>query len=208
MDTKKMIVPTIIAVITLISLTVGATWAYFSVETSAVTQTAKINAELSELGNVALSGGSDISISLTSSDMANKGSDTTYYASDSGKTTTATTATIGTATAEGTGTFSCDYSIKIDDNANSMYDAFQTMSTKSTGQIILTVNTTAYDFNTTSLFPKTITGTLSGITSSTSKNITAQLKIVNKYNINQSSLAGTSLNLTFTVQKFECVVTS
>lgn len=54
MNTKKILVPTIVAVISFISLTVGATWAYFSVETSKVTQTAKISAELSDIGNVAL----------------------------------------------------------------------------------------------------------------------------------------------------------
>ena len=208
MNTKKILVPTIVAVISFISLTVGATWAYFSVETSKVTQTAKISAELSDVGNVALTGGSDISVSLTSSDMVNKGKDVTYYASASGKTTSATSPVIATATAEGSGTFSCDYSIKIDDNATSMYDAFQSMGTKSTGQIVLTVNNSSYDFNTKSLFPKTFTGTLSGITSTTSKNITAQLKVVNKYNVNQSALAGTSLKLTFTVQSFTCVVTA
>ncbi len=208
MNTKKILVPTIIALITLVSLTVGATYAYFRVTTSKITQTSKISAELDDLGNVALTGKDDISISLTSSDMANKGSDITYYASANGKTTTSTTAIIATATAEGEGTFSCDYSIKIDDNTTSMYDAFQKMSTKSTGQIVLNVNGTSYDFNTSGLFPNTITGTLTGITSANSKNITAQLKIVNKYNVDQSALAGTSLNLTFTVQKFECIVTS
>ena len=208
MKTQKILMPTIFAILTLIILTVGATYAYFSVETSKVTETAKINASLEELGNVSLAGKSDISVTLTASDMANKGSDKTYYASASGKTTTATSPVIATATAEGNGTFSCNYTIKVDDNSSSMYDAFQSMSTKSTGQIVLTVGTNTYDFNTSGLFPKTISGTLTGITKTASKNITAQLKIVNKYNVNQSALAGKSLNLTFTVQEFSCVVTN
>ena len=82
------------------------------------------------------------------------------------------------------------------------------MTGKSAGQIVLTVNGTAYDFNTASLFPKTISGTMTGLTSSASQNITAQLKFVNKASVDQSSLAGKTITLTFTVSNFSCTATA
>jgi len=143
-------------------------------------------------------------MTLTASQMMMGSEDITYYASSNGTTTTETTTNIGTATVTGNGSYTCDYTLTIDDNENSLYDAFQSMSTKSTGQIILTVNGEEYDFHTTNLFPKTISGTMSGLTSSKSQNITAQLKLVNKVNVDQSTLANKTLTLTFTATNFKC----
>ena len=208
MEKKKILLPTVIAVVTLIALVVGATYAYFSVATTNNFGTRTVTASAADVGSVALVAGSNLSMSLTAADMMNKGSDTIYYASASGKTTTLTTANIATASVTGAGTFTCNYTLTVDDNTSSMYDAFQNMSTKSAGQIVLSVNGTAYDFNTSSLFPKTISGTMAGLTASVSKNITAQLKVVNKTSIDQSDLAGTSITLTFKVTAFSCTATA
>jgi len=207
-NSKKIIVPTIVAIVTLVMLTVGATYAYFTVSATNSFGTKTITATTPEIGSVALSTGSNLSMTLTAAQMMKQSSDVTYYASASGATTTATTANIGTATVTGAGTFTCNYTLSVTDNDNSLYDAFQSMTGKSAGQIVLTVNGTAYDFNTASLFPKTITGTMSGLTSSASQNITAQLKFVNKASVDQSSLAGKTITLTFTVSNFSCTATA
>jgi len=207
-NSKKIIVPTIVAIVTLVMLTVGATYAYFTVSATNSFGTKTITATTPEIGSVALSTGSNLSMTLTAAQMMKQSSDVTYYASASGATTTATTANIGTATVTGAGTFTCNYTLSVTDNDNSLYDAFQSMTGKSAGQIVLTVNGTAYDFNTASLFPKTITGTMSGLTSSASQNITAQLKFVNKTSVDQTTLAGKSITLTFTVSDFSCTATA
>ena len=207
-NNKKVIVPTIVAIITLVMLTVGATYAYFTVSATNSFGTKTITATTPSVGSVALSTGSNLTMTLTAAQMMKQSSDVTYYASPSGATTTATTANIGTAKVTGSGTFTCTYSLSVTDNDNSLYDAFQSMTGKSTGQIVLTVNGTSYDFNTASLFPQTISGTMTGLTSSASQNITAQLKFVNKTSVDQSSLAGKSITLTFTVSNFSCTATA
>jgi len=204
---KKIVVPTIVAVLTLVILTVGAAYAYFTVSTTNSFGTKTITATTPSVGSVALTSGTNLTMNVTASQMMAGNSDIIYYASENGTTTTETTETIGTATVTGEGTFSCDYTLTIDDNSNSLYDAFQSMSTKSAGQIVLSVNEVEYDFNTTNLFPKTISGTMNGLTSSNPKNITAQLKLVNKINVDQSALAGKTLTLSFNVSNFKCNAT-
>lgn len=211
METKKILVPTIVAIVTLVVLTVSATYAYFMVNTNTeefTTRTAE--ATTPTLGNVALTSGNNLSLLLTAADMMIKESDIIYYASASGKTTTATSETIGKATVNGEGTFNCDYTLTVSDNDNSLYDAFQNWSGKTTGQIVLTVNGIDYDFNTTNLFPKEISGTFTGLTSSNPGIITASLKIVNKMDINQNDLAGKNITLTFGIKEgsFSCTATA
>ncbi len=208
METKKILAPTIVAIVTLVVLTVGATYAYFMVGTTNNFSTRTAQATTPEVGSVALSSGSNLTMSLTAADMMKKGTDTTYYASASGKTTTATTATIGTAKVTGAGTFTCTYTLTVSDNDNSLYDTFQAWSGKTAGQIVLNVNGTDYDFNTATLFPKTISGTMTGLTSSASKTITASLKLVNKVDVDQSALAGQTITLSFAVSNFSCTATA
>lgn len=209
-DAKKVLIPAIIAVVTLVILTVGATYAYFSVSsTSSGYTTRTVNAQAPDIGSVALTSGTNLTMNLTASQMMLPANETTYYASSSGTTTTATTENIGTAKVTGSGTFTCNYTLTVSaSGTKNMYDTFQSMSNKSTGQIVLTVNGTSYDFNTASLFPKTINGTMTGLTSSASQNITAQLKLVNSKTIDQTALAGTDITLSFAVSSFSCTATS
>ena len=204
MNTKRVIIPIIISVATLILLTVGATYAYFSVNTTNNFGTKTITTSAESVGNVALSTGNNLILDLTAKDMMNQGSDLAYYASSSGKTTTPTIEKIGTATVTGEGMYNCTYKLTMNDNSNSMYDVFQGMNTKSAGQIILTVNGTEYDFNTSGLFSKEISGTMYGLTSDEARDITASLKIVNKTIVDQTALAGSNITITFSATAFEC----
>ena len=204
MNTKKVIVPIIISVATLILLTVGATYAYFSVNTTNNFGTKTITTSAESIGNVALSTGNNLILDLSAKDMMNQGSDLAYYASSDGTTTTPTIEKIGTATVTGEGIYNCTYKITMNDNSSSMYDVFQGMSNKAAGQIILTVNGIEYDFNTSGLFSKEISGTMYGITSEEARDITASLKIVNKTSVDQSALAGSNITITFSATSFEC----
>ena len=215
MDVKKTLVPTIMAVATLVVLVVGATYAYFSVTGTNNFGTKTITASAPTVGSVALSSGTALTMNLTAQQMMKGSSDITYYATASGTSTTASSPVMATAAVTGDGTFSCDYTFNIaaSSTGTNMYTAFQGMSTKSTGQIVLTVTpfggtATTVDFNTASAFPKTISGTVTGLTKSASKTVTAQLKFVNKKDINQDALQGTDIILTFTATAFTCTATA
>jgi len=204
MNIKKVIIPIIISVATLILLTVGATYAYFNIGATNNFGTKTIKTSAESVGNVALSTGTNLTLDLSAKDMMNQGSDLAYYASSDGTTTTSTVEKIGTATVTGEGIYNCTYKLTMNDNSNSMYDVFQGMSTKSAGQIILTVNGTEYDFNTAGLFSKEISGTMYGLTSEEARDISASLKIVNKTSVDQNALAGSSITITFSATSFEC----
>ena len=201
---KKIIILTAIAILVLLTLIIGATYAYFLVGITNNFGTKTITATTPSIGSVALTQGNNLLLDLTAADMMNKNSDTIYYASSSGTTTSSTTENIGVATVTGLGTYNCSYSLKMDDSTNSLYDKFQSMDTKSIGQIVLTINGVEYDFNTADLFPKIISGTMNGLSSSNIGYITAQLKVVNKTNVDQSALSGSNLSITFTIESFNC----
>jgi len=199
MENKKILLPMIVAITTLVVLTFGATYAYFSVSsTSNVSATASATAP--SVGSVSLSSGTSINMSLTAAQMMKPASNTTYYASANGATTTATTVNIASAKATGSGTFSCDYTLNV------AYSGTMKAKLAATGWLILYVNGTAYDVYSTT-FPKTITGSLTGITASAAKNITAQLRLVNLAATDQSAIAGTNATFTFTATAFTCTAT-
>jgi len=200
---KKILVSTIIGVTFFLLLIIGTAYAYFSVN-SRYDFSASASATTPAIGSVVLQGTNQtLSMDLTRSDMMSNNAGT-YYASFNGKTKTPTEEVIGVASVDGAGTYTCNYTIKIDDNSNSIYDKFQNMTGKSEGQIVLTVNGLDYDFNTSNLFPKRISGTLSGISESTPQNITAGLKFVNSSTVDQSALADSNITLSFTTESFSC----
>ena len=148
METKKIIAPTLVAIITLVMLTVGATYAYFTVSATNNFGTKTITATTPTLGSVALSSGSNLYLNLSRVNMmtANQG---TYYAvtnSAGTATTTATTTNIATATVTGAGTFSCDYTINV------AYSGTMKEALTAAGTAILNVNGTDYDVYSTA-FP-------------------------------------------------------
>lgn len=217
---KRLLVTLIIGVSFLLILVIGATYAYFSVETSLVTGTTTINANAETIGTVSLVGTSaTFNLNLTALNMMQGASDTTYWATTTGTpTTTESTVTVGTTSVSPTTDthhYDCDYTIEISDvtsnGVTNMYTLFQSAaysSYKSTNQIVLTVGGTTYDFNTANLFSSTIEvqGTLSDVTYSTPRSITSSFKVVNKSNIDQTLLAGTGISLEIEVTDFSCTV--
>ncbi|MBQ8901446.1 MAG: hypothetical protein IJY87_00065 [Bacilli bacterium] len=205
MEKKKIIIGSVIGIITLMTLVIGAAYAYFSVTLTNNYESKKITAELEEMGTVVLSAGNDIELKLTALQMMQQEEDVIYYASSNGATEEETNERIGTASVVGNGTYSCNYTITVSSSGtNDMYEAFQGMSTKSEGQMVLSVNGIDYDFNTENLFPLEIKGTLNQLNEYNEKYIEAKLKFVNKSDVDQSALAGTDIELTFKIDEFKC----
>ena len=202
-EKKKVLVPTIVAVVTLIALVAGATYAYFAVGTTNNFGTTNINATAENVGTVALNAGSDLSLSVTAVDMMAKFNEETpvdvnYYATV-GETTPnhtndSTPITIGSAAVTGPGTFNCNYTLEVTPSytgetaRSSMLQQLNGMVSPepTTGQLILYVNGTSYDLYTLvhnnnlsdvvgSIVTYEIPGTFTGISESTNSNSTKNL---------------------------------
>lgn len=218
---KKIIIPTLIAVVMLMVLVVGATYAYFKIVASNNYATSKVTTSIGDVGSVAIkSSQNDLILDLSATDMLQKGEDVIYYASATGATTTETKEIMGTISVSGEGTFDCTYSMDIvatskSDETN-MYKKFQNMNTKSEGQIVLTIDTQngtkTYDFATADLFTEensfkqVFNGTVSGLKDGSPENIEAQLKLVNKTGVNQDDLKGTDITLSISISSFNCEI--
>lgn len=211
---KKAMVTLMIGALVLLVLIFSATYAYFNVGTSDNFGTTSIKAGAAQVGNVALTSGSNLTLNLTRDQMMQKSSDTSYYASANGTTTTETSPIMATATVTGEGTYSCNYTLTIAKSAtNDLYNSFQSWSGKTDNQIVLKIGDQVYDFNTPNMFDSnnrlTYSGTFNGITSSTAvslRSLTAQLKFVNKNALVQDALQGKDITLTFTASEFNCMV--
>ena len=232
-DKKKTLVPTIVAVVTLIALIAGATYAYFAVGTNTEGFTTQnINANAESVGSVILTKtGNGIYLNLSRVNMMKQfdneaPKDVTYYGVDTPTGTPVTTMNkipIGTATVTGEGNYTCTYSLTVTNAnssaANNMYTAFQNWKTNgyyenetlvssssdaTIGQIVLNVGGTEYDFYNENIFNTKATGTLENITSENAKTIEAYMYVKNDGNKNQNAIAGTEINIEVTVDSFNC----
>jgi len=200
-NNKKILIPTIVAVATLILLVFGATYAYFTIESTNNFGTKELNATVEDMADAVVleQVESTLSLDVTRVQMSEDNAGTTYYASGS-----STPANIAKISTTGEGTFTCTYKVSVTKSAtNDLYTAFQGMSTKSTDQIYLSINDSKYDFNTTNLFPITYNGTINGVSKDTPQYITANLALLNK-NVNQNDLKGKDITLTFSISDFNC----
>ena len=230
---KKEVTLTIVAVVTLIALVAGATYAYFAVGTNTEGFTTQnINANAESVGNVILTKtGNGIYLNLSAVNMMKQydneiPKDVTYYGVDTptgSPVTTMNKISIGTATVLGDGYYTCTYSLTVTNvnssAANNMYTAFQNWkangykenevevspsSDATTGQIVLNVGGTEYDFYNANIFNTKATGTLENITSENAKTIEAYMYVKNDGNKNQNAIAGTEINIEVTVDSFNC----
>ncbi len=208
MDKRRAKITLVIGILLLLVLIGASTYAYFLVSASNNFSETSATSNLGALGNVTLNSGSNLRIDISADDMAKMDSDKTYYASSSGTTETPTEEVIGTASAVGEGIFQCTYKIKVEDKStDSLYTAFQNMEGKSENQIVLNINGQDYDFNTTNLFPLTITDKFVNLTKDKVKNITASFRVINKKDINQTGLANKDINLNVKIESIDCTVT-
>ena len=206
-DMKTIVIPTLLMVITFFILIVGATYAYFNVSTTVSGGSTKVYTDVETVGVSTLRTGNNLSLNLTLVDMMQSSNDKVYYASLNGiPSTTEISEVIGTAEVDGNGVMKCTYELVVNSSGTkNMYTAFQNMSTKSEGQLVLNIAGIDYDlYNVT--FPLSIKGTLENVKEGASKDIKASFKIVNKSDVDQSKLAGTDIILSFSVKEYECEI--
>ena len=203
----------IFGLVTLLLLVLGASYAYFAVTTVNNFGTSIINAQAGPIGSVTLNGNSaQLNMSLTALDMVQGNSDITYYASSSGKTTTPTTVTLGTASVSptsDTNTYHCTYTLSVTHTGtNDMYTTFSSAANKSAGQIILTINGVDYDFNDGWPTSNQVSGSFY-IKGTQTRDITAGFRIINKSNVNQNYLANTDISISISLvnNSFSCTAT-
>ena len=221
METKKILVPTIIAIVTLVILTVGATFAYFTFGSDNEFGTQTIEATTGALGSgVSLSKveNSDLTLAVSAVQMlqTTDSSDLTYYATGS-----QTPQNVGKFSVAGSGNFDCTYTLTITksatDSSKDMYTKFQSFVSGGTysdytGQVFLTVNDQTYDFATANLFTGTnndtitYSGSVSNISEAQDEYITANMAIVNKGNVDQTSLNDSEIKLTFSIADLSCTL--
>ena len=206
-DNKSIIAYVLLALSIVIVMVLGSAYAYFSTGTTNNFGTTTIEGYADSVGSVTLVGtNANIRLNLSGSNMAQSANDITYWGTASGTpSTTQNVVTLGSTTVTGEGYYDCSYTLNVAaSGTNNMYTAFQGMSGKSTEQIVLKVGEAKYDFNTSSLFPITINGTLSGVSASNIQSITAEFYIVNKNNVIQNALAGTDISMSITATSFTC----
>lgn len=208
METKKILVPTIIAIATLVIMTVGATYAYFvvSTDTSEFT-TSTVKATTPEVGSVALSTGSNLYLTLSRTNMTSANTGTYYAVTNSNGVSTKDTVVdpvaIATASVTGEGTYTCQYTLNVNTSGDL---AAAVKSAAKTGVAVLKVGTQTYDLGSVAA-PTTVTGTLTGLTKTAPKTIDAQFYFVNT-DANQAGLENKSVTFSFSAASFTCEATA
>lgn len=209
-DYRRIIIPVIAAVVALIAITIGATYAYFQVTTSSNVTNSTVNATTAPVSSVALSGGNKtISMNITAAQMMASGADKTFYAPSTGSIPVESPSNIivGTAIQTGVGNNSCTYTITITPSVYTLYTAFSTMQGKAANQIVLTVGNQTIDFSANNFGTTfTKTGNLT-TTGADTYNITANFKFVNSNTINQNALADKTETFTVGISDLKCTTT-
>ncbi len=210
MINKKIIVPTLVAIATMLLLVVGATYAYILVQSNDNFDNLLVTSKIDEVGTVTINKTAELNLNLVYAQVSKPDQDTIYYATTSGPTTEEQSPIIATATVTGPGVYNCSYNLFV----TAQGDIFNNSVNKGTGFLQLTVNggingntPDVHDFN-TSWSDKNVTGTLTDISANSPKNITAQLFFKNSSTVDQYALSGTNGTVTFSITSFECTATS
>ena len=213
---KKKNIMTLVAVITLVVLVAGATYAYFSVGITNNFGTSTINATAEGMGSVALNGtNAKLLMDLSAADMM-KGNAGTYFASSTGTTRDATEVLVGTATltpSTDTRKYECTYTLNIThssktNGADDIYDVFSDTTkyaNKSKDQIYLSVNGKDYDWY--NGFPSSVTGKIY-VSGGVPAEIKVGMRLINSTSIDQSALAGHDIQINVVVPNngFSCEI--
>lgn len=198
---SKFVIPALIAVVTLIAIAGGATYAYYTIGvTNNWTQARNVNASTATIGTVSVTNsGNDLSMVLNQEqELVN----TTYYAQagvGQPAVTTLTNVSIGTVQSS-VGNFNCNMGFSANYSDNTLAAALV-----STGELVLSVNGTAYDLKTNNT---NFTFNVNNFqVNTTAKPINAQLKYVIGTGSNQTGEGGKNVNLNLSLSSISCVAT-
>ncbi len=217
----KILVPSIIAVIVLIVLVTGASYAYINYVSTENFKTFHISGTIPDYGTVTMNPTNDLTMDLTRLQVISSAHGD-YYATPKGVTSNSDMQVIGTATVEGEGTFDCTYDLTIKANGELFSKA------KGIGKNLLileiasgdtTVKT--YDFsngenlevsndeglisNIMSENGDTLTGLkLTGLKTNVDGFVKARLKYTNSETDDQGKLQNTNGTVVFSIDNFKC----
>ena len=201
-NNKKILIPTIVAVSTLILLVFGATYAYFTIGSTNNFGTKDLSATIEDMADAVVLEKieNELSLNVTRAMMSQDNKYTTYYASGN-----STPANIAKMSVAGEGRYACDYTISVTKSSSSEENDLHTTVKNERGynDVYFRINKDSYDFARTTSFPITYSGTAYGITKNTPRYITSNLEIKNTSS-NQNYLKGKDITLTLEVTEFDC----
>jgi len=203
-NNKKILVPTIIAVATLVLLVVGATYAYFTTTSTNRFGTKELNASLEDMADAVVLEQleNELSLNVTRAMMSEDNAWNVYFASGN-----YVPANIAKISVTGDGTYKCDYKITVTKSAssieNDLYETFKNKSEYGT-EILFYLDNVVYDLGyEENLFPLTYESTMYNITNENPKYITSNLGIENT-DYEQNFIKGKDITLTYSISDFEC----
>ena len=192
---KRVIVNMVLAISSLLIISIGAAYAYYSVTQTSISNFTDVT---TTIGGVAGTGlvlfdgvTGELTLDIDMEDMQKGVENISYYASYDGKTTTPTEEYIGIASAgleNDPYRYYCTYTLNVTHSGNpDLYTLFSSdnYENKSSGQIILTIDGVDYDLN--SGWPSTVTGSFY-VDLANPYPISAGLRFVNLVNVDQSYL--------------------
>jgi len=209
---KKIIVPTIVAVATLILLVFGATYAYFTVTSTNSFGTKELNATVEDMADAVVLKQieEELSLNVTRVQMSEENQYTTYSTSGNWY-----PANIAELSVSGEGIYKCDYKVTVTKSSssteNDLYKAVQ--DSGRCFDVLLNINSYRhpaddylpgnYDFCKSNLFPVTYSDTIYNISKDNPKYIASNIQIWNN-DKNQNYLKGKDITLTYSISDFEC----
>ncbi len=210
---SKLLIGTLVAVITLVIAVVGATYAFFSLNVSGDTTNTNVDIETGTADVVTIEQGAEnIHINLAVSDMTEDNPNKEYYATDTEDNykLSEEDGTLTFATITGTNKEASDCTAKVTITMDTSNDSMGKVLQKGDAILYITSGKTEetvdlYDLLTEEL-PNSVTKEIEvelSVSESAEVSITGYLKI-NNTGSDQSYLAGKTLNITITVNNLVC----
>ena len=195
MKNKKMTGSVLVAVITLATLVIGATYAYFTVATTNSFGTKTATATAESVGTVAITAGSDLSLTVTRAQMSKTNVGNIYYATGDN----ISSGTLGTVKVTGEGMYSCDYTMSITLSGTMLSSIQDDRNT------ILYVNNIPYDIYTyKDAGTITLNGTINGLVQEKPQRIKGNIAVFNTEKDQSSELAGKTISASIKVTNITC----
>lgn len=197
MKNKKMTGSVLVAVISLVTLVIGATYAYFTVATTNSFGTKTATATAESIGTVAITAGSDLSLTVTRAQMSKTNVGNIYYATGDN----ISSGTLGTVKVTGEGMYSCDYTMSITLSGTMLSSIQDDRNT------ILYVNDIPYDIYTyKDAGTITLNGTINGLVQATPQRIKGNIAVFNTEKDQSGELAGKTISASIKVTNITCTV--